>query len=425
MKRFVNLILLLGTILSVGIVLKYSALPLTVFIYDDWAEFWISSMEEQEKYTLLYDIAVGFIMSALFYFIVEEVPTKVRMHRAKPLIKTQINQLVECMEQIIDIVIEKYNRNRNIKALAQKDFLILDGETQHTTEEISYSTTIYYVKGKRKKTAIQQYGNINQLVKDNSKRILDNIAIIKNYEYFYASDVKLVECIRKIEGCALIRYYMPNHDKNKKTPCFQLHGTSAAMIDFVNLYIELLKRKFHTEYTVTTLDSKEETQKYHNDRESGAFLQSIIDIQAQRYNIALTNPTAIISGSKYTTDILVSQLKQNVTAKYIAIDDVKMDELNTYRYVVFITDSNSKNAITHILNTYDLSAKVLLITEQTILKKGIKHKLKNSDNIIDEIFFKTGFCMGSLVFSKEEPSEKSIVDIQHKIEALWGISRAN
>ena len=213
MKRFINWILLLGTIISAVVALKFSALPVATFIPYKWAEFWITSVEDQQKYVLVYDISVGFIMSALFYFIVEEIPDRVRIRKAKRLIKMQINQLVEYMEQIIDIVIEKYKRNRNIRDLAQKDFLILDGETQYTTEEISYLTTTYCVKGKRRKTAVHQYGNINQLVKDNSRSILNNIAIIKNYEYFYASDSRLVECIRKIEGCALIRYYMTDNPK--------------------------------------------------------------------------------------------------------------------------------------------------------------------------------------------------------------------
>ena len=54
----------------------------------------------------------------------------------------------------------------------------------------------------------------------------------------------------------MIRYYAIDDDKKKNTPCFLLEGTSAAMIDFVNLYSELLKCKFHTEYTITTLDMK-------------------------------------------------------------------------------------------------------------------------------------------------------------------------
>ena len=61
------------------------------------------------------------------------------------------------MEQIISVIIEKYERNQNFEYLAQKDFLILDGETRYPAEEISYLTTTYYIKGKKRKTATHQY----------------------------------------------------------------------------------------------------------------------------------------------------------------------------------------------------------------------------------------------------------------------------
>lgn len=416
MKRIINWFLLLGTIISAGVALKFSALPVPAFLPDSWAEFWISSAEEQQRYVLLYDIAVGFIMSALFYFVVDEIPDKVRIHKAKHLIKSQINQLVEYMEQIISVTIGKYSLNQNLKELAQKDFLLLDGDTQYPKEEISYTTAIYTVKGKKEKIKIQQYDNINQLIKRNLKYIIDNISIIKNYEFFYAGDGSLVECIRKIEGCDLVRFYLSD-DKKKDSPCFLLHGTSTAMIEFVNLYLELLRRRFHTEYTVTTLDSKEETEQYRNDRESGAFLQYAIDLQSKQYNTALANPTAIISGSKYTTNILVSQLKRKLTASYISIDDVEVDKLNTFKHVVFIVDSSTKDTITDILNANDITSNILLLTEQQIFRKNVKSK---NEKITGKLFFKvaTRMCGFPVILHKQEPSEKSIADIQSKIESL-------
>lgn len=188
MKKVINTILLLGTAISTYIALKYSTLPFPSFLPDNWPTFWTSSTEDQQKYVLLYDIAVGFIMSALFYFIVEEIPDKIRIRKAKQLINAEINQIAEFMEQIISIVIQKYNRERSFKLLSQKDFLILDGETQRASENISWKTTTYVVKRKRIQNTIHQYGNIDKLIKDNLKEILDKISIIKNYEYFYAAD---------------------------------------------------------------------------------------------------------------------------------------------------------------------------------------------------------------------------------------------
>lgn len=235
---------------------------------------------------------------------------------------------------------------------------------------------------------------------------------------FYAGDVSLVECIRKVEGCDLVRFYLSD-DKKKDSPCFLLHGTSTAMIEFVNLYLELQRRKFHTEYTVTTLDRKEETEKYRNDRESGAFLQYAIDIQSEQYSTALANPTAIISSSKYTTNILVSQLKRNLTASYISIGDVEVDKLKAFKYIVFIVDSDTKDVIINILNTNDITSNILLLTEQRVLKKPVKGKIRNK-NIIGELYFKVATHIRGLplILHKQEPSAKTIADIQHKIESV-------
>ncbi len=420
MKKVINGILLFGTVISIIVALKYSALPIPKFVPDILAEFWESSMEEQQEYVLLYDISVGFILSAWFYFVVEEIPDRVRKHKAKKLIHVQINRLLEYMEQIISIVIAKYERNGNLKELAQKDFLILDGEIKLSKEEISYLTTTYYKKNRKKKIAVQQYGTVDKVIKDNLKHVVDNICIIKNYEYFYASDSILVECIRRIESCDLVQFYYKKDDYQKNTPCFLLHGTSTAMIEFIKLYLQLIKLKFHTEYTLTTLDSKEETDKYHADRETGAFFYKLIDIQKERREIAVSNPTVVISSTKYTTNILIAQLKQRLAATYFSIDDIQKESLDGFKFVIFIVDSKSKNEVVRVLKESDIQAEILLLTEKNILYNGIKGKNRYNKKIIGEIYFKSCFKVKyyPVAFYKEEPSEKSIADIVSQIEEL-------
>ena len=383
--------------------------------------FWTSSSDAQQKYALLYDIANGFIMSALFYFVIEEIPDKVRIHKAKYLISPQINQLAENMERIIAVIVKKYNRNPKLSELTEKDFFILNGDVRRPAEEISYLTTTYSVKKKKRKTAVHQYGTINALVKDNVSSIQKLLDTIKNYEYFYASDERLVECIRNIENCALIRWYAKNEKSKNDRPCFLFEDTSKTMFHFITLYLELLKRKFHTEYTVTILDNAEETEQYRNDRENGTLIQFICDAQAKRKNAAASNPVAIIGGSKYTTDILISQLQRNFIAEYLTLNDIEdigSDKLNSFKYVVFVIDSDTRDRIIHFLNTNDISSDILLLSEQTILKKGIRKKVSRKNHIIDEWFFRTSFHISRFpfMFYKHEPSGKNIAAIQKKLE---------
>ena len=421
MKKFINIVLLLGTIISVGVALKYSALPIPIFFAEEWKEFWITTPEEQQKYVLLYDFAVGFILSALFYFVVEEIPERIKLHKAKHLLKTHINQLLRHMEELISIVIQKYSINTKLKELTKKDFLILDGEVHITTEEISYLTKEYYNKTQKEKISTHQYGTINDLVKRNLKGIFDKTNDIKNYEYFYATDGALVECIRNIETCSLMRYYLPNAEKNKNNNCFLLHGTSAAMNEFTNLYLKLSKLKYNTEYTVTTLDSNEETEKYRSERDSGALLQSVFDKQNERRNLALTNPIAVVSGEKYNTTVFVSQMKRRLNATYISWENAQEETLDKFKYIILILDSEIKKIDYHFLESLDLQKKVILLTEQNMF--WVRHKNKVASfgiKVIEEIFFKSSFKISPLpvIFNKEEPSEKNIVNIVSQIETI-------
>lgn len=88
-----------------------------------------------------------------------------------------------------------------------------------------------------------------------------------------------------------------------------------------------------------------------------------------------------------------------------------------FKYVVFIVDSSTKDTITDILNANDITSSILLLTEQQILRKNVKSK---NEKIIGKLFFKvaTRICGFPLILHKQEPSEKSITDIQSKIESL-------
>lgn len=419
MKKVVNWILYIGIIISIVVVLKYSSLPIPKILSEHLSDFWIISSEEQQKYSLIYDIAIGFLLSALFYFIVDEIPDRVRKYKAKQLIYVQINQLVVRMEQLISIVVSKYNCDTNLKNLAQKDFLVLDGDIAVSREEISYSTIIYNKKSKNRITAVREFGTINMLIKKNLKQIIDDISFIKNYEYFYASDNVLVECIRRIESCRLYQMYCKGNNYTD-SPCFQFSGTSNAMIEFINIYFQLVKLKYHTEYSITSLDSYEETIKYHNERESGILLQGVIDIQKKRKEMALLNPTLVISSSKYTTNILISKMRRSLIAIYESIDDLYKLNLEHFKNIVFVVDSVSKNDIIQYLKEKDIQAEIILIIEQKFFPIYIKKNEIINKKIVGKIFFKTCFKLNCLpiVFYKEEPSEKNIDSIILKIRNI-------
>ena len=162
MKKRINYALLIITILCLVIAIKLSSMPVFEFLPNPIKSFFITAPHTQEQFSFIYDLAMGFILSALFYFIVDVVPEQIKIHKAKKLLSHQVNRLLEYMEQIISIIVSVYERNPNLNELTNKDFLILDGETIIANQEISYLTTTYYSNGKRE-TAVHSYGTPNRI----------------------------------------------------------------------------------------------------------------------------------------------------------------------------------------------------------------------------------------------------------------------
>ena len=157
MKKRINCILLLITIICLVIAIRLSSMPIFTFLPDYIKSIFITSSSIKEQYSFVYDVSMGIILSALFYFIVDVIPEKIKIHKAKKILSFQINRLLEYMEQIISLIVSVYERNPKLNELADKDFLILNGETQLPNSEISYLTTTYCKNGKEK-TAVHSYG---------------------------------------------------------------------------------------------------------------------------------------------------------------------------------------------------------------------------------------------------------------------------
>lgn len=135
-RKIINGILLIGTIISIGIALKYSAIPVPAFFPAGFSKFWVTSAEEQQMFMLLYDIALGFLMSELFYFTVEEIPTHYRIHKSKQMIYRPVNDVLENMEQLISIVTQLYDIDWNGGKLKEQNFEILNRNCRYANKKI-------------------------------------------------------------------------------------------------------------------------------------------------------------------------------------------------------------------------------------------------------------------------------------------------
>ena len=300
--------------------------------------------------------------------------------------------------------------------------MVLDGETIISNEKNVFTTESFHLNKNKPLIPITSSDTINDLVKNNLIDITKSLALIKKYEYFYATDVNFVQCIQQIENCDLIRFYYTDKSDESPLSCFMLHGTSNAMAEFVELYLKLKSFKIHTQYTVTTLASKEEHEKYFNDITSGKIFQNILGINNEWNTIYFNNPVLLIRSNHYNSKILTENLPDRVPLKDISFEDLSKITLSDYKYIIFVVDATTRKSVISFFNNTTIEAKILLLTEQRICRRGIKHKI-NAKNlkILDEIFFRSSFKLPfiSIPFFKKEPSEKSILNIAIQIEDLF------
>lgn len=133
MKKYINALILALTIFCLIGAIKLSTLPLLPCFSE--CSFWYTSAMERESFLLLYDIFVGFLLSALFYFLVDVIPEMLKLHRGRRLISNYINSLLESMEKILSICFQVYKIDTAEPYV--KDLVKLQGSVSYANEEIS------------------------------------------------------------------------------------------------------------------------------------------------------------------------------------------------------------------------------------------------------------------------------------------------
>lgn len=198
MKKIVNsIIALLSFVCLIGAV-KLSSLPLFPLFSEK--SFWYTSPTARESFSLLYDIFVGFLLSGIFYFFVEVIPEILKLHRGKKLICHYINILLEHMEQIISITRQVFQIDAD--EIYLKDLVQLNGNTAHSHEEVSYSTTIFYNSGKRK-TGIKSGEEFDNIIRSCIATIETQLQNIRRYDSFLLRMKNFLKSSRVLKHASL------------------------------------------------------------------------------------------------------------------------------------------------------------------------------------------------------------------------------
>lgn len=386
--------MILTTLCLIGAI-KLSTLPLLPSFSEH--SFWFTSAIERESFSLLYDICVGFLLSALFYFLVEVIPEMLKLHRGKRLICNYTNLLIENMEKILSICFQIYKIDVTKPYL--KDLAGLQGNTSYASEEISYLTTIFYNTGK-KKTAVHEPGKFDEIIKSCIAEIEKQLQNIKRFGSFYTSDERFLEVTTRIETCKFISEY--KKDREKPVPCFTFYDANKAVFEFYQLFCKLQKLKIHTEYSKTIVDSPEECKLYKKKRESGEMLVSVMKYQEERALAYMKeNPIILCEDSGADCNIITEIQKTIPNTKIFERSSFNPNCLETSNLIILLTDISAFGLDFKKIRekTFCFCGRVLPLQFFRIFKQSGNNRT---------IYYKKPFSILGLRFYAEHPTPEDI-----------------
>lgn len=403
MKKKINAIVFFLTGVCVIISIKLSAVPLWPVFTED--SFWYTSAVDRERLSLVYDICVGFLLSAIFYFLVDVLPEKTRAHRGKVLVRNYVNSLLEQMEKIISICFQVYGIETHSN-IYLKDLNILCGNTSHADEDISFRITTYLSSGKRK-TGVHTAGKFNNVIKSCITEIEKDLQNINRFSFFYASCEEFLEVLTRIESCKLISHYRNNTEKS--IACFRYGDADTAFYDFYLLYHRLRKMQFHTEYTCTELDSAEVCATYKEKRESGELLDKAFAYQQQRISAYAQERPVLLYGGTHNSDNIILRIQKAVPYLSACRSDT-VDSLMLQQSQLIIVLDN----ITIPLNSIDPKQKIFRFSGRLI--PGCLLRVINWKNSQKQIYYKRPLSLLGITFNAEHPTKQDISKLTNMID---------
>lgn len=387
MKKVVNLIIALLSLLCIIGTIKLSSLPLLPMF--SASSFWYTPASVRESFALLYDIFVSFLLSAIFYFLVEVLPENLRLHRGKKLISNDVNILLKNMEQIVSITKQIFQIETDTPF--SMDVVHINGNTAHAHEEVSYHTEIFE-KNKKRKTCVRQAGEFDSIIKSCISTVEKQLQNIRRYDTFFASDVKFVEIITRIESCKFISYYKKERDK--PVECFLFANSGDCFLDFYHLYTSLQKCNFHTEFSKTVIDTPEEALRYKERRNSGELLKIAALYQHNRTKAyEHENPIILCEDSEKEKNTIMLIHKFMPGSSVYSWNQIEPDLLkNSHLLIVLGTSKNLK------ISENELSAKIFFFIGKMIFIKTMNHP-KQPENIEKVFYQKKLSILGFSIFS--------------------------
>jgi len=381
------------------------------------------AIQTQENKSIVFEIAIGIVVSYIFYVFIEIIPRMLRIHRSKKILAFQVHWLLYELFVLINQILFAFDIEMPINKVQEKDLLHIDGDMTKVFDGV-YETSEHYNQFWKKGKQISGFSDMrfkfpDEIVSNLAKltESIDNIR--KSNPNFYVDD-KFAEILSSIETNKLIEWYV-----NKKHKIFQFGGTCMQLYSLVNDYNRLTKLNYHKLYH----DSYQRIHFYTQQeilnipKEMNQFYAEV----AAKINRTISLIPCIIYNPKYSDSrALITELDQKIVSSkgmqkrfFLYVYDNEISPPLSSKCVVIIGAQIPKKQIKeYIKNNKD--NKVIILLKSNGLFTSNKFKDKTTRIGLHIIHYRKPLRLFGILFFRKHPTRNEIGYARFNVFQIMG-----
>ncbi len=285
--------------------------------------------------TLMYNLAIAFIMSLVFYLLVDYYPRRKLRNTGFILIQNEYTSLYNHIYQILEVTKKYINIEKPLEEMVERDWTSISGivvpndllvlsEKKEKNKKTKIKTQVPVPAGIRRPESLDKY------IKYCIKVIQRDLKVIKSYENYYSSDNDFLKCLLRIENSTFIKHY------EKEASCF-LYGDAAKNIyELQKIYFDLKKFQVHYYDTEVIIDTSTAAMVYKEKYIAKTLMTDWNNFQKRKIELYLLTYRIIFHDSSLESKTIVEWINQSLIADTMLLtNSIQMKEKSDLEVYIF------------------------------------------------------------------------------------------
>lgn len=365
------------------------------------------AIKTQKENLIVFTITIGICVSYIFYLLVEFIPRKLRIYRAKKILSQQIHWFLYELFVLIHQIMYVFDIKKRIEDLEEKDFLHINGDTSKKIN-VRYETGEYWNCFWKKNKRFSGFGNMSfeypKSIVETLSKIPKSIDEIKQTYPLYYNDEVLAEILSSIQTSKVIKNY-----SDGRNPLFLFAHSSSDLFPLIQGYKRLKSLKYHIKYkntyhTINFLTLEEAELKYNQN------LSKKEEISPTSVMYYILKPVIIFNPQYKDSRAMITGLNDGWLVSndgtrnkmFKALEYADIDKVEESKCIVILEDKiPKKDVIEYIERNKNEKIIIRLISKFFFTTKSDKYKNVNTSFGVYKVYYRKPISfMGIRFFSK-------------------------